>query len=63
MTTTIMIVPCIGAALLTIATVATVRAETVEQLYEKAKAEKSLVFYAGGPTACPCSKLRNTEKP
>jgi ABC-type Fe3+ transport system substrate-binding protein len=26
-------------------------AETVEQLYEKAKAEKSLVFYAGGPTA------------
>ena len=27
------------------------RAETVEQLYEKAKAEKMLVFYAGGPTA------------
>jgi ABC-type Fe3+ transport system substrate-binding protein len=27
------------------------RAETVEQLYEKAKAEKTLVFYAGGPTA------------
>ena len=27
------------------------RAETVEQLYEKAKAEKSLMFYAGGPTA------------
>jgi ABC-type molybdate transport system substrate-binding protein len=40
---------CIGAALLTAATVA--RAETVDQLYEKAKAEKSLVFYAGGPTA------------
>jgi ABC-type Fe3+ transport system substrate-binding protein len=27
------------------------RADTVEQLYEKAKAEKTLVFYAGGPTA------------
>jgi ABC-type Fe3+ transport system substrate-binding protein len=26
-------------------------AETVEQFYEKAKAEKTLVFYAGGPTA------------
>ena len=26
-------------------------AETMEQLYEKAKAEKTLVFYAGGPTA------------
>jgi ABC-type molybdate transport system substrate-binding protein len=26
-------------------------AETTEQLYEKAKAEKSLLFYAGGPTA------------
>ena len=39
---------CIVAALLT---ASTARAETVEQLYEKAKAEKSLVFYAGGPTA------------
>jgi ABC-type Fe3+ transport system substrate-binding protein len=29
----------------------TARAQTVEQLYELAKAEKSLVFYAGGPTA------------
>jgi len=37
----------IAVALLTAAS----RAETVEQLYEKAKAEKSLVFYAGGPTA------------
>ena len=41
--------PCIAVALLT--AIATARAETVEQLYEKAKAEKSLVFYAGGPTA------------
>jgi ABC-type Fe3+ transport system substrate-binding protein len=40
---------CIGAALLT--TTAVARADTVEQLYEKAKAEKSLLFYAGGPTA------------
>src|SRR5262245_27230742 len=38
----------IVAALLT---AAVARAETVEQLYEKAKAEKSLLFYAGGPTA------------
>ena len=28
---------------------ATARAETVDQLYEKAKLEKSLVFYSGGP--------------
>jgi len=27
------------------------RAETLDELYEKAKAEKALVFYAGGPTA------------
>jgi ABC-type Fe3+ transport system substrate-binding protein len=27
------------------------RAETLDELYEKAKAEKSLVFYAGGPAA------------
>jgi ABC-type Fe3+ transport system substrate-binding protein len=27
------------------------RSETLDQLYEKAKAEQSLVFYAGGPTA------------
>jgi hypothetical protein len=40
---------CILAALLTAAAAA--RAETVEQLYEVAKAEKSLVFYAGGPTS------------
>jgi ABC-type Fe3+ transport system substrate-binding protein len=31
--------------------VANAGAETVEQLYEKAKAEKTLVFYAGGPPA------------
>jgi ABC-type Fe3+ transport system substrate-binding protein len=40
---------CTAAALLLTAAVA--HAETVDQLYEKAKAEKSLVFYAGGPTA------------
>ena len=40
---------CIAIALLSAAVAA--RAETVDQLYEKAKAEKSLVFYAGGPTA------------
>ena len=40
---------CVAVALMTAAVAA--RAETVEQLYEKAKAEKSLVFYAGGPTA------------
>ena len=49
MTRTITKAICIAATLLT--ATATVRAETVEQLYEKAKAEKSLVFYAGGPTA------------
>ena len=27
------------------------RAETMDQLYEKAKAEKALVFYSGGPVA------------
>ena len=40
---------CIATALLPAA--AAVHAETVEQLYVKAKAEKSLSFYAGGPTA------------
>jgi ABC-type Fe3+ transport system substrate-binding protein len=40
---------CIGATLLTAAAAA--RAETVDQLYEKAKAERSLVLYAGGPTS------------
>jgi ABC-type Fe3+ transport system substrate-binding protein len=49
MATTIRVAICVAAALLT--TAATVRAESVEQLYEKARAEKSLVFYAGGPTA------------
>jgi ABC-type Fe3+ transport system substrate-binding protein len=41
----------VAAALLTATAQAETRAETIEQLYEKAKAEKSLVFYAGGPTA------------
>ncbi len=27
------------------------RAETLDQLYEKAKFEKTLVFYSGGPAA------------
>ncbi len=30
---------------------ANAKAESVEQLYEKAKTEKTLVFFAGGPTA------------
>jgi UDP-N-acetyl-D-mannosaminuronic acid transferase (WecB/TagA/CpsF family) len=34
------------------ATVSAARAETIDQLYEKAKAEKALVFYTGvGPGA------------
>jgi ABC-type Fe3+ transport system substrate-binding protein len=41
----------IGTATVLALTGSTVCAETVEQLYEKAKAEKSLLFYAGGPTA------------
>ena len=40
---------CVAVSALLSATAAT--AETVEQLYEKAKPEKTLVFYAGGPTA------------
>jgi ABC-type Fe3+ transport system substrate-binding protein len=47
---------CIAAALLTAAAIA--RAETVDQLYEKAKAEKSLTFYAGGPTAPYEAKIK-----
>ena len=43
------LLPACLAVLLTIA--APARAQTVEQLYEKAKAEGALVFYAGGPTA------------
>ena len=38
-----------GFAALLIAPGAGARAETLDQLYEKAKAEKALVFYAGGP--------------
>src|SRR5262245_35955305 len=37
------------ATLVACATVAS--AETIDELYAKAKQEKSLVFYAGGPTA------------
>src|ERR1700691_515207 len=34
-----------------LASVAVARAETIDQIYAKAKAEGSLAFYAGGPTA------------
>jgi ABC-type Fe3+ transport system substrate-binding protein len=41
-----------AAICIAIASLATpAHAETMEQLYEKAKTEKTLVFYAGGPTA------------
>ena len=36
-------------AMLVLCSVSAARAETVAQLYEKAKAEKALVFYSGGP--------------
>jgi ABC-type glycerol-3-phosphate transport system substrate-binding protein len=39
-----------AAALLALAATAS-RAETLDQLYEKAKTERELVFYAGGPAA------------
>lgn len=38
-------------AIALLATASLARAQTVEQLYEMAKIEKSLVFYVGGPTA------------
>lgn len=42
--------PCIAVAFATMMVGAVAaRAETIDQLYEKAKAEKSLVFYSGGP--------------
>jgi ABC-type Fe3+ transport system substrate-binding protein len=41
----------IAAALLIATAQVETQAETFEQLYQKAKGEKSLVFYAGGPTA------------
>ena len=44
MTTTVTRTICIAAALLSTAIPA--HAEAMEQLYERAKAEKSLVFYA-----------------
>ena len=40
-----------GIAIAALVATTSARAETVTELYEKAKAEKSLVFYAGGPTA------------
>jgi UDP-N-acetyl-D-mannosaminuronic acid transferase (WecB/TagA/CpsF family) len=40
-----------GLALAALASATMTRAETLDQLYEKAKLEKSLVFYAGGPAA------------
>jgi hypothetical protein len=36
------------------------RAETLDQLYEKAKIDKALVFYSGGPTA-PHEKRRSSS--
>ena len=50
---------CIAAALLTAAPDA--RAETVDRLYDKAKAEKALVFYAGGPTAPYEARIKQFE--
>jgi ABC-type Fe3+ transport system substrate-binding protein len=41
----------VGFALLIAVGTTDARTETLDQLYDKAKAEKSLVFYAGGPTA------------
>ena len=38
-------------AIASLVTAVPARAETMGELYEKAKAEKTLVFYAGGPTA------------
>ncbi len=48
------------AALLTAAAAA--RAETVEELYEKARAERSLVFYVGGPTAPYEARIKEFEE-
>jgi ABC-type Fe3+ transport system substrate-binding protein len=38
-----------GALVAVVACATTARAQTLDELYEKAKQEKSLVFYAGGP--------------
>jgi hypothetical protein len=53
---------CITA--LVLAGQASVQAETMAELYEKAKVEKELVFYSGGPAApqrtapsCSCSNI------
>ena len=37
------------AALVSLCGASMARAETVDQLYDKAKLEQSLVFYSGGP--------------
>ena len=50
----------IVAVLLTAA--ATARAETVEELYEKARAERSLVFYVGGPIAPYETRIKDFVK-
>ena len=42
---------CFAMAALLLFAVAGLRAETLDQLYEKAKLDKALVFYAGGPAA------------
>src|SRR5215468_3181472 len=39
------------AALAVVACATTTQAQTLDELYEKAKQEKALVFYAGGPAA------------
>ena len=42
---------CFAMAALLLFAVAGLRAETLDQLYEKAKLDKASVFYAGGPAA------------
>ena len=42
---------CFAMAVLLPLAAAASRAEPVDQLYEKAKVEKTLVFYSGGPAA------------
>ena len=46
-TTTLVLTACLAA----LSVHGSAHAETMQELYEKAKAEKSLVFYSGGPAA------------
>ena len=41
----------ISLAMAALVAAAGVRAETLDQLYEKARLEKTVVFYSGGPAA------------